>query len=300
MEVFLGIDWGGTYIKSGLVDSRGRIIKQEVYTSKSLRDKDVFIKRLEKIISDYEKFKIKGVGIGAPGIIDIKKGFIYYLPNIPGWERFPLKKILEKRLKIPVFIDNDANVFALAETRLGAAKGKSRVIFLTLGTGLGGAILINGRPVEGRTSSLELGHVAMRLGGVKCGCGASGCIETMVGSNYLLKRYNSLTKAKKPVREVRVVFHKALKGERQALIVWKEFSQGLGRFLRGMINIFNPEVIVFGGGVSGAFKIFKPLVWQVIKEETMWPQLEGLKLVKAKIRQAGIIGAAILAKDKLS
>ena len=300
MEVFLGIDWGGTYIKSGLVDSRGKIIKQEVYASKSLRDKDIFIKRLEKIIVNYEKYKIKGVGIGAPGIIDIKKGFIYYLPNVPGWERFPLKRILEKRLKIPVFIDNDANVFALAETRLGAAKGKSRVIFLTLGTGLGGAILINGRPVEGRTSSLELGHVAMSLGGIKCGCGASGCIETMVGSNYLLKRYNKLIKAKKPVKEVRVIFQKALKGQREALIVWKEFSQSLGRFLRGMINIFNPEVIVFGGGVSGAFKIFKPLVWQVIKEETMWPQLEGLKLVKAKIRRAGITGAALLAKDKLS
>lgn len=300
MEVFLGIDWGGTYIKSGLVDSRGKILEKKVYSSKNLSKKDVFVNDLERLLKTFKGFKIKGIGIGAPGIINIEKGFIYYLPNIPGWQRYPLKRVLQRRLAKPVCIDNDANVFALAEARLGAAKGKSRVIFLTLGTGLGGAVIINGRILEGRTSSLELGHFPLSIVGKQCGCGATGCIETFVGINYLLDRYNKLTKNKERVKEVKDIFKRGLRGEKEALIVWKEFSQSLGKFLRGMVNVFNPEVIIFGGGVSGAFSLFKPLVWQVIKEEAMWPQLKGLKLVKAKLKDAGIIGAGLLAKDAFS
>ena len=97
-----------------------------------------------------------------------------------------------------------------------------------------------------------------------------------------------------------VCFEKALQGEREALLVWKEFSQCLGKFLAGMVNIFNPQIIVFGGGVSGAFKLFKPLVWQVIKEQAMWPHVKDLKLAKAKLPLAGVIGAALLAKESLS
>jgi glucokinase len=300
MNSYLGIDWGGTYIKVGLMDSGGRLIRKKVFSSPKLKRKEVFIDKLKSLLGSLAPTKIKGVGIGAPGIIDIKEGVIYYLPNIEGWENFPLKYTLEKYLKLPVFVDNDANVFALAESRLGSAKGAKHAIFLTLGTGLGGAVIIDGKILEGKTSAAELGHIPITLDGKLCNCGGRGCIETFIGSKFLLARYRQLKKARNKTEDVKSIFEEALRGEKEALAVWKEFSQNLGMFLAGMINIFNPEKIVLGGGVSGAFRLIKPLVWRVISRQVMWPHLKGLKIVKAKLREAGIVGAALLAKDKLS
>ncbi|MCK4519676.1 MAG: ROK family protein [Candidatus Omnitrophica bacterium] len=297
MQVFLGIDWGGTYIKAGLVDSRGKIVKKKVYSSGA--DKQGFIKKIKTLLRSFSGFNMKGIGIGAPGIIDIEKGFIYYLPNIPGWKNYPLRSVLEKHLQLPVFIDNDANVFALAEVRCGAAKGKKRAIFLTLGTGLGGAIIFNGKLLEGKTSALELGHVPINSRGKLCGCGGTGCIETYVGNRYLVSHYRRLKK-KTRVIEVKEIFERGLKGEKEALAVFGEFSRNLGKFLAGMINVFNPQVIIFGGGVSGAFKLFKPLVEKEIKKQVMWPQYLGVSLVRAKLKDAGIIGAAFLAREKVA
>ncbi len=297
MQVFLGIDWGGTYIKAGLVDSQGKIVKKKVYPSGA--DKQGFIKNIKTLLKSFSGFNIKGIGIGAPGIIDIEKGFIYYLPNIPGWKNYPLRSVLEKHLQLPVFIDNDANVFALAEVRCGAAKGKKRAIFLTLGTGLGGAIIFNGKLLEGKTSALELGHVPINSRGKLCGCGGTGCIETYVGNRYLISHYRRLKKKTK-VTEVKEIFERGLKGEKEALAVFGEFSRNLGKFLAGMINVFNPQVIIFGGGVSGAFKLFKPLVEKEIKKQVMWPQYLGVSLVRAKLKDAGIIGAALMAREKVA
>jgi glucokinase len=299
MNVFLGIDWGGTYVKAGIVAPTGEILKKSTYHSQELKKKDIFIRQIKILIEDFKPFRVKAIGIGAPGIIDIKKGFIYYLPNIPGWHNYPLRNILEKELKLPVFLDNDANVFALAEARLGAGKGKKNVIFLTLGTGLGGAVIFNGKILEAETSAAELGHVPLSLKGRQCGCGGRGCVETFTGTKNLLKRYSELKGRKFLSNEVKEIYYAALKKDRAALIVWKEFSRSLGMFLAGMVNIFNPEVIIFGGGVSGAFNLFKPLLWQVLQRQTMWPQLKNLKLVKAKLKDAGIIGAGLLAKENI-
>jgi len=299
MKVFLGIDWGGTYIKAGIVTSGGKILKKIVYSSSSLRERKEFIGEIKKLKDTFRKYDIKAIGIGAPGIINVESGSIYYLPNISGWKNFSLKTILTKKLKIPVFIDNDANIFALAEVRRGAGRGMSRAIFLTLGTGLGGAVIYDGKILEGKTSASELGHVVMDLNGKKCGCGGRGCIETFTGSNHLRERYRQLKRAKIAPKEVREIFDRAKAGEKEALIVWKEFSVYLGKFLAGMVNIFNPQIIILGGGVSGAFSLFRPMLLSALREQAMWPQLSGLKLVKAKLKDAGIIGAALLAKEKL-
>ena len=297
MQAFLGIDWGGTYIKTGVVNSQGKILKKALYSSQDLRNKKVFLNELESILKKFSSFNIKGIGVGAPGIINTSNGQIYYLPNVPGWKNYPLQNILRKKLKLPVFVDNDANLFALAEARCGAGKGKSRAIFLTLGTGLGGAIIFDGKILEGEMSALELGHVPIALKGLKCSCGGRGCIETYVGNKYLLSKYKKIKKNKIDVKDVKEIFKRGLAQEKEALVVWKEFSYALGKFLSGMVNIFNPEVIIFGGGVSGAFKLFKPYVWEAIKNNAMWPQMQGLSLVKAKVNNAGIVGAALLAKE---
>ncbi len=297
MKTYLGIDWGGTFLKAGIIGGKGELIRKEIISSTQLKKKEVFLERIKELLETFKNHSIAGLGIGVPGIVNVKKGFIYYLPNIDGWKNYPLKKTLERILGLPVFLENDANVFALAEARLGAARDKSRVIFLTLGTGLGGGIILDGKILRGKNSACELGHIPIVLDGKKCSCGSKGCIETFVGAKYLLEKYKKLKKKEAGEPEVHDIFKRALEGEKQALIIWEEFSQSLGKFLAGMVNLFNPEVIVFGGGVSGAFKLFKPLVWSVIKQHTMWPYLKNLKLVRAKLKNAGIIGAALLAKD---
>ncbi|MFA6281730.1 MAG: ROK family protein [Candidatus Omnitrophota bacterium] len=299
MRVFLGIDWGGTYIKAGVVNSKGKILEKTVYSSGELKEKQAFISEIKKLKNRFAKYDIKAIGIGAPGMINVERGSIYYLPNVPGWNNFPLRGILKKELKIPVFIDNDANLFALAEVRRGAGIGKSRAIFLTLGTGLGGAVIFEGKILEGKTSAAELGHVPINVDGKKCGCGGIGCIETLTGSNYLLQRYAQLKKLKSAPKEVKEIFDKAKKGEKEALVLWEEFSLHLGKFLAGMINIFNPQIIILGGGVSGAFSLFKPLLLKAIKDQVMWPNFKDIKIVRAKLKDAGIVGAGLLAKEKV-
>jgi len=299
MGVFLGIDWGGTYIKAGLLDSKGKVIRRIVYASADLSQKKVFINKIKSLVEEFKAFKIKGIGIGAPGIINRDKGFIYYLPNIPGWKNFPLGDVLKKELRLPVYLDNDANVFALAESRYGAAKDVSRAIFLTLGTGLGGSIIFNRQILNTEVSALELGHVPISLSNRACGCGGKGCIETFVGSKYLLRRYNSLNKGRDKAKNIKDIFQRALKKEKEALIIWEEFSYALGMFLSGMVNIFNPQVIICGGGVSGAYRIFRPKVIKVIRRQAMWPQAGKVTLRRAKLKDAGIIGAALLARDKI-
>jgi len=296
--MFLGIDWGGTYIKACLVDARGKIREKFFYSSRDLTSQSSFCENIKFILARVGRRKVQGVGIGAPGIVDPQKGFIYYLPNVPGWERYPLKKKLENILKLPGLVENDANVFALAEFAFGAGKGAKSLIFLTLGTGLGGAVIVDGKLLEGRTSAAELGHVPVSLKGIRCGCGGRGCIETFVGNNYLLKKYRKL-KPGTNIEEVADIFKLAMKGEKEALLLWKEFSYALGMFLAGMVNVFNPERVIFGGGVAGAFRIFKPLVQQTIQRQAMWPQAKSVKLLKAKIKFAGIVGAAVLAKQRL-
>lgn len=297
MSLFLGIDWGGTYIKAGIVDARGNIRQKYTFASPGLQSKGEFIGRISQLLRDSREYNIKSVGIGAPGIVDIPGGSIYYLPNVPGWKNYPLRRVLRRRLGLPVFIDNDANVFALAEARKGAAKQARRALFLTLGTGLGSAIIFDGKILKGKTSSGELGHVPISLKGRECGCGASGCIETFVGNKHLLRRYKQLSRRRPTAKDVSEVYRRACQGEPAALAVWDEFSCILGRFLAGMANIFNPEIIVLGGGVAGAFSLFKPRLLKELKKQAMWPQVKGLKIVKAKLSDAGIIGAALLAKE---
>lgn len=296
MKALLGIDWGATFIKAGIVSPAGQIRKKIVFTSQHLHNKDIFIGYIHWLVSQFKGVSIKAIGIGAPGIVNVQKGFIYYLPNIPGWENYPLRDILQKRIKLPIFINNDANAFALAETLRGAAKGFSRAICLTIGTGLGGAVVFNDTLLSTEASAHELGHVPVSLNGKRCGCGSRGCIETYVGNRYVVKRYQQLSKRKSNI-EVKDIYKRALAGEKAALKVWKEFSWALGKFLAGMVNIFNPEVIVFGGGVAGAFPLFKPMLWRVIQQEAMWPQARSVRLARARLKDSGILGAALFAGE---
>ena len=299
MEYFLGIDWGGTYIKAGVVDGDGRIARRFVYSSGEFKKKNAFISKISNVIKDVKEYRVKSVGVGAPGLINVEEGFIYYLPNIKGWEKYPLKKVLENKINLPAYIDTDANVFTLAEFLRGAAQGVQRGIFLTLGTGLGGGLILNGMVFRGRTSAAELGHFPIDPRGDKCGCGAIGCVETFVGNRYLENKYRSIKKSRHSVT-VKEIFQRMRDGDKAAAVVVEEFSSNLGRFLAGLVNIFNPEKIIIGGGISASLPLFKPYLWREIKRQAMGPNIKGLRIVRAKLKSgAGVIGAALFAKEMM-
>lgn len=301
-KYYLGIDWGGTFIKAGVVDREGKVHAGRVIRTARLSRRSVFFQKIDGLLRDFRAYSLKGIGVGAPGIINVRKGRIHCLTNVPGWENYPLREKMEEKFSLPAFVDNDANVFALAESRFGAAKKYQRAVFLTLGTGLGGAVSNEGKILRGEFSAGELGHVPVSLRGRKCNCGARGCVETIVGAGYLMKRYCRLKNIKfdedMVERGVKYIFERAVEGEPQALSVWEEFSFGLGKFLAGMINVFNPEIVVFGGGVSGAFKIFGPMVRKVIQDNAISAHFRNLKLVRARLKNPGVIGAAVLIMDE--
>src|SRR3989338_4863358 len=189
----IGVDIGGESVKLGLVDERGRLLERETFLTRGLT-RMALIDVLSAHVGDLasraggRRLKLLGVGIGAPGPIDVERGFVTFFPNIPGWKNTPLKSILDRRLRMPVRLDNDANVMALAESAFGAAKGAGNVIALTLGTGVGGGLLIGGRLDHGhRFSAAEIGHMPVSEDGPVCGCGSRGCIETFVGSGYFMR-----------------------------------------------------------------------------------------------------------------
>jgi glucokinase len=297
---FLGIDWGGTYIKAGVVDTTGKVIRKTVLNTKEMQTEELFFAGVSDLLKRYKSLNIRAIGIGAPGVIFTKTGVIHHLGNVPGWENYPMKSMAEKRLNLPVFINNDANVFGLAESRLGAGKGADCAIFLTIGTGLGGAIIYHGQLLESETSACELGHVPVSLEGRKCGCGGTGCIETFVGNRHLLRRYRELASHAEDISSVEELYYRARHGNKVAMKVWEEFSRALGMFIAGMLNIFDPDVVVIGGGIAGAFSLFKPMVMDAIYKQGMQPFLRKFKLVRAKLRNPGIVGAALLAMENLN
>ncbi|MBN2483572.1 MAG: ROK family protein [Candidatus Omnitrophica bacterium] len=296
MKSYIGIDWGGTLLRVGIVSSTGKLLKKETVRTAELSKPPMFLAKIKELVTSYRSYSPQGVGIGAPGIVNIPRGFIYYLPNVPGWRNYPLRDALRKAINLPVVVDNDANVFALAEARQGAAKNYQRALFLTLGTGLGGAFILNGKILRSTTSAGEFGHVPIHYHGKPCGCGGTGCIETYLGNRYLIARYKKIRNIKNEV-DVEEIYKKALHKEKPALLIWREFSLYLGKFLAGMVNIFNPQAIILGGGVSGAIKVFKPMVMEVLKQQAMWPNLKNLKVFRAQMKDSGVIGAGLLAQE---
>lgn len=302
---FIGIDWGATYIKTGVLKG-DEILKKNFFRSR-IKDPQEFISFLLTFIknSGIAFEHLRGIGVGCPGIVDTRRGFIWYLPNIKGWKNVPLRQILEEKMKLPVYIDNDANLMALGEARYGAGKRYNDMVCITLGTGLGAGIILNKKLFHSHfTSGAELGHMPINYKGDKCSCGGYGCIETFVGNNRIVDRAKKLFKTKpspyikKLTRgnmdklTTKVLAEAAQMGCRTSKKVWDEVGMILGRYLVGLINAFGPEAIIIGGGVSKASKFFLDSVRHQIRTYAMYPQNKMVKVVKAHLNEdATILGA---------
>ncbi len=304
MKYIIGVDFGGTNIRLGLVNSSGKIVYRDRWDTHSyLSSKSKLIKNLaEKVRSllDNNSLKSKdvsGIGIGLPGLIDPKKGIVNFLPNVPGWRKVPLVKILEKALQIPVFIDNDVNLMALGEWQYGAGKGYNNLLCITLGTGVGGGLILDGRLYRGEGYVAgEVGHMPLNEKGPECSCNGKACLERYVGNQRLREKAGKLFKNKRITLEE--VFYLANQSNTRAIEFWEETALHLGNVLIGVVNLLNPRVIVIGGGVSNSFKFLKGSLTNVIKSRSMQVQSKMVKIVRAKLGDdAAIIGARILIKD---
>ncbi len=312
----IGIDIGGTTIKLAFISFMGDILaKWELPTNKSNSGNDIpgdIAKSIEKKLNLHGQTidKIIGAGVGAPGPINDKDGSVYVGINI-GWEKnYPLKSRLQEVLSIPVIVDNDANVAALGEMWKGAGEGAKDILCVTLGTGVGGGVIVNGNILHGLNGAAgEIGHIAAVLeGGAPCNCGKTGCLETVASATGIVRLANeylqsneteSLLKSEAPLTS-KAVFDYAAAGDELAQKIVEQVAFFLGWSIANVANVTNPEKIVIGGGVSKAGKTLLEPIKSQFRRFAFPRAAEGAELTIAKLgNDAGIIGAAWLVKNSI-
>lgn len=304
-NITAGIDVGGTNVKLGLIDDTGLIIARSRLAAKDyIADPAGLIQAMaESMIDLLSRHQInvryvKGIGIGLPGLVDPVKGLVIFLPNMPGWKNIALKKEMERRLSVPVFLDNDVNVITLGEWRFGAGAGARDMIGITLGTGVGGGLILNGALYRGPGFAAgELGHIPVNMKGPKCGCPSFACLEAYVGNARLQKRGEALLRRKNIALED--IFALAKAGDERALRFWDEAGEYIGSALVGVVNMLNPSRIVIGGGVSHNARFLFPAIRRQIRSRAMPVQAKMTKVVRAKLGDdAGLIGARVLVETE--
>ncbi len=301
----IGIDVGGTNIKFGLVDGFAKIVDRahlstENFTQSRKKLIEAIVGRIEYLIgkNNLKKNNILGIGFGLPGLINPPKGIVNFLPNIPGWKNIPLKNLIEKKLKIPVYLENDVNLITLGEWKYGAGVGCRNLICMTLGTGVGGGLILDGRLYRGEGFVAgEIGHMPLNAKGPACNCGGVACFEQYVGNRQILEKVRTLFK-KEGFHRIQDIFCLANQGDRRALALWEEIATHIGHGLIGVVNLLNPRLIVIGGGVSNNFKFLHKTINKIIFKRAMRVQAKMVKIARAKLGDdGGILGADVLIRS---
>lgn len=311
---YIGVDLGGTNIAAGLVDEEGKIIKHKNIPTLKERGIDAIcedmIRVCQEIMSEnkLKKEDIHAIGVGSPGTVDATKGIIVYANNII-INNFPVAERMNAQLGIPVYVGNDADCAALGEVTSGIAKGCKNAVILTLGTGVGGGLIINGEIYKSSFPGAgELGHQAIVYNGRQCNCGRKGCFERYASATALIKdakkaaqnnpdsKLNEYVKGDLEKMNAKVPFDAAQAGDEVAKKVIDQYLEYLACGVANVINGLNPEMIILGGGVAKqGDNLTKPLTKKVEKE-VYTDQLQTKIEVAMLGNDAGIIGAAMLGK----
>ncbi len=302
----VGLDLGGTNVKLAIFKrgSKGIVLQSKFSTKEFPTKKLLFekiVQSIQGLIADLhlKRSDILGLGIGVPGPVDSRKGLVYYFPNIPGWKNVSLKKKLESRLKFPIFLDNDVKLMALAELKFGVAKNVKNCICLTLGTGVGGALILEGELFRGSSFVAgEIGHIPISLDGPRCNCGGQGCLERFIGNQQVLNKAKQLFAKQITLEELSKL---ARNGNKKAQAVWQDMAEKLAIALSGLINVFNPQLIVIGGGLSNVGSVLFSSLRLALNRRVMKPHLKGLKILKSSLGDnCGLIGASVLVEQTLA
>ncbi|MGH1363021.1 MAG: ROK family protein [Calditrichia bacterium] len=301
----IGLDLGGTSIKYGICSDDGEIVSRFKRPSHADKDADVVLEQLVAAAKEAQEFadskgiKLEALGIGTPGSVDVKTGYLKGgTPNFKYWRNVAIKDRLESSINLPVFADNDANVMAYGEMRYGAGEGCKDIVCITLGTGIGGGIIIDGNLFRGSNyAGSEVGHMSIHYDGKRCRCGGIGCWEKYASATAMIDHYRELN-PDSDVSSTIGIFERYAGNENAAIEVVERGASMVAAGLASLVNIFNPQRIIIGGGVSEAGD------WYIakIKRETclrsMEPAQEGLEVVAARLgNKAGLLGAAGLALD---
>ena len=315
-EYFAGVDLGGTKILAGLFDGELNCLGRAKLSTKSERGPEEVIERIARCVRDavdecdLDLKQVKAVGIGAPGTIDSGNGRVLFAPNLK-WEDVPLKKALEKALGLPVFVENDANAAMLGVYETELSSKPRHVIGIFLGTGIGGGIILDGKLYSGFTGTAgEIGHMVIQVGGPKCNCGNQGCFEALASRTAIFRRLTEAVAAGKKtilteslgpdLKDLRSGdLRKAIKkGDKLVENIVEEAAEYTGIAVANLINLFNPEVVVLGGGVIDALgDEMMAIILETAQDYGMSGAMKGVDIVASKRGDdAGIVGAAVLAR----
>lgn len=314
--MYIGIDIGGTTIKGVLTNREGKVLSfKKIPTGKTAPEIENCLVELIRALSasrGIDPAALKAIGVGSAGSIDRTRGMVLTSPNIPAIQKFPLVKTIEHRTGVRAFLENDATVAVIGEWWKGAGRKYSNWIMLTLGTGIGGGVVIDNRVYTGQSgSAMEVGHTSIDYRGRQCPCGGTGCLELYASATGLIQYARSViggspgsslnARLKKEKLNPKMIEEEALRGDSLSLHIYTRVSTWLGIGVANLVNIFNPQAIVFGGGLSRAHRLIFPVVKKVVRERVM----EGLDrniryLVIRDQEKSPALGAARMAMDSLT
>lgn len=281
----IGVDLGGTSLRVAVVDERGTLLEKLTTSTTMLRHPERVVNAMCDAIANLQtKYKsagkFVGIGVGVPGIIDLHSGVLRESPNLPGWHDYPVLAEIERRLGTRVILENDANVGAMGEYWLGAGRGYDSLFMYTLGTGVGGGIVLEGAIWHGMTGMAgEPGHMTTDPNGPPCACGNHGCLEQFAGATAVMRMAKdaiaagdaaNLQRAVDGGEELtpQLVYKLATQGDKSSRAIYRTVGEALGISIASMINVLNLPLFVIGGGVAGAWEAFSPYIFEEVRKRS--------------------------------
>lgn len=293
-RTIIGLDVGGTKIRAGVVTRNGKILFSAKVPTESPRGKSVVLENIVRSLESVWRADVAAIGVGMAGIVDHEKGLYRQGPNLPpAFKNVPVAAILRKKFHVPVSVDNDVHCFTLAEAKFGAAKRFSTVVGLTLGTGIGGGIVIDGRLFRGRDNAAgEIGHMTVAAEfPARCGCGRQGHLEAYGSGSAMRRLYKAVSGLDKEPLEV----EKAAKaGDAKAKKAISIMADGLAAGFANVIHVLNPDIIVVGGSIAAVDILWKPAL-AAVRDRIVYPELRRTPIVRAELGgDANVVGAALI------
>ena len=303
-KLIFAADLGGTHLRAATVDQNGHIHSRFKQNTPQVKDANAIVDTIVTAVHEFQRAaEISAVSLVVPGTVNVEEGSVVTAPNLPCLDGFRLAAALTEQLGLPAILENDANAAAVGEMWQGAAVGCKTIICVTLGTGVGGGIILDGKLWRGMDgAAAEIGHMCVDpFGGVACTCGSRGCLEVFASATAIVRmtreaspRYPDSVLQGRDDRTAEMIFEAGQQGDELALEIFRRMGVYLGIGLANLINILNPEIIVIGGGVVNGWDLFEKHMNQQV-EERAFPLLR-VKIVRAKCGDdAGLLGAARLA-----
>ena len=312
MSVLLGIDIGGTNIKLAVVSRSGRLVARDAIETRAVEGPGAAFRRIRDRLPELSGRKLVGAGIGCAGLVDPRSGRILESPNLPTWAGSQIRGIAKRALGVYTIVDNDANCAAYGEYRRGCGRGAKLLICITLGTGVGGSVICQGKVLRGAGSYAgEIGHMTVSERGPRCKCGNRGCLEAYIGADALVAHAKRLVRTRtgrilrRMLREgvpltPQNIARAARKKDRAALEVFDTAAGHLGTAMASLVNVFNPDVICVAGGVAKEFGLMRKKVREVIIERAFTDPARIVKIRRAELgNNAAPVGAAIMAHEAM-